>query len=71
MKNVALGDLFTDVQIDRALVIWRTDREHFHARVLSEVVEPAMAQINANTGQENDASYMAYMLEYVFSQAEP
>ncbi len=66
MKTTPLGDIFTQAQIDAAMTIWLMDRNQFHKRVIAEIVEPAMPQINEKTGQENDAGYMAYMLEAVF-----
>lgn len=68
MKTIALGDVFTDEQLAALRTLWDTDREHFHKRALVEVVTPAMDQINEKTGQANDAGYMAYMVEAVFTR---
>jgi hypothetical protein len=62
----ALGQLFSDDALNQAIRIWRDDRDNFHNRVLKEVVEPAMANINKVTGQENDPRFIAYALEYAF-----
>jgi hypothetical protein len=67
---MALSELFNELEIARATRIWNTDRAHFHARCRDEVVVPAMPRINKVTGQENDADYMAYMLEAVFTQGK-
>lgn len=68
-RMAALGDVFTEDQLNRAVVIFETTpRDEFHARVLREVIEPALPEINRKTGQKNDARYWAYMLFYVFTQ---
>lgn len=64
MKNVTLADFLTDEQIQLAIRIGPD-----HARLLAEVVQPNMEQINRRLGQENDPSYMAYAIEYVLRQA--
>lgn len=67
---MTVGDFLTEKQIKAATVIWRKDRAHFHQRVLAEIVEPNMAEINRRTGQENHAGYIAYAIEYAISETE-
>jgi len=40
----------------------------FHANCLKIFVEPAMERINKITGQENDADYIAYAIEFALMQ---
>ena len=62
MKTV--GDLFNEHELERTVELWRGDRDVFRSRVQAEVIEPAMPRINAETGQENDPAFLAYVLEY-------
>lgn len=64
-KSFTVGELFTEIEIKRAVLIWKTDRTNFHRRAVTEIVEPVLPRINKTTGQENDARYLAYMLEFV------
>jgi hypothetical protein len=68
MKEFKLGDLFTRAEIDRAVSL--LGAQDFHERVVQEILVPeTMARIAALTQQENDRSYLAYMLEYVLRGA--
>jgi len=61
---ISIGELFTDAEIRRAVDIFEADDGKFHERLLHEIVEPVMPRIAETTGQENNANYMAYVLEY-------
>jgi hypothetical protein len=67
---VTLRDFLTPAQIRTALLIWNSDRPNFHARVLAEVIEPAMPEINRKLKQENVPAYLAYLIEYVFIESQ-
>lgn len=67
IKTFRVADIFTPYQLQRAQVIL-SDGENVHRRILAEAIEPFMEDINAKTGQENDADYMAYALEWVVQQ---
>lgn len=70
MKTFALGDLFTETELEEAHKIYlEGGGEHTLNYALTKFVEPRMEHINQVTGQENDARYIAYMLEAVFSGA--
>lgn len=71
MKQVSIGDMFTAGEIKRCLHIWNEDRAHFHRRVLDEVVLGVMPRINKKLGQENDADYIAYTLEFALMTLDP
>ena len=68
MKSITIADFLTEAEISQAVRMWTEDPRTFHKRVLTEILEPNMARINKALGQENDASYLAYMLEYVIGQ---
>lgn len=70
MKTMTLGSFLSDAEIATAVVIFKQDRNNFHARVLSEIIEPNMARINKSLGQENDARYLAYAVEHVLNQTK-
>lgn len=64
VKRVTLGDFLTDGEIRQCVAIYRTDRDNFHKRVLKEVINPNMERIDIALGQENDADYLAYCVQY-------
>lgn len=68
-NEVAIGELFTDENINAALALVESGSDALHERLLHEIVEPAMPRINEVTGQDNSADYMAYLLEYAVSEA--
>ena len=68
MKQASLSDFLMSDQIDKALCIWREDNANFHKRVVDEIIMPALPDINRKLGQENNADFLAYAMEYVFNQ---
>lgn len=69
-RHVTLSDFLTTDQLKAAVKLWRDDRYNFHRRVLAEVVEPNMAEINRKLGQDNVPGYIAYVIEYAMMGAE-
>lgn len=68
MKMVNIGELLTDKELAKAREIYRTTKlGERHKALVAQVVEPAMKHINEVTGQENDAGYIAYALEYAIA----
>lgn len=67
---MTLLDFLTPEQIKRAIKIWNNDRTRFHQRVLDEIITPAMPEINRKLKQENVPGYIAYLVEYIFSQSQ-
>jgi hypothetical protein len=57
--------VLTKKQLSDAFAIFKAQK-NTNAE-LSKLIEPAMTKIDATLGQKNDARYMAYLLEYVFS----
>jgi hypothetical protein len=69
MKKFSLSDILTDPEIETCLRMYRDNRSTFHERCLNEIVRPNMERINKALGQENDARYITYAIEYVIGQA--
>jgi len=71
-RTITLPDFLTEDQIRTASLIY--DLHKRSGRVAGEiakrVIEPNLAEINRKLGQENDAHYLAYCCEYVFSKLE-
>lgn len=72
MNTITIHDFLTPEEIKRALKLWRKLKGtgRFAATVEQEIIAPQMARINAALGQENNAKYLAYAVEYVFDRAE-
>jgi hypothetical protein len=69
MKTVTLSQFLTEEQIAEAVRLYEADGIDATEEILSRVIEPNMAAINAKLGQENDARYLAYVVVHVLSQA--
>jgi hypothetical protein len=67
-KSVKLTDFLTAAQIKAAEKLWK-DPYAFHKNVVEQILVPNMAEINRKLGQENDAGYLAYAIEYIFIKA--
>lgn len=72
--TVRIGDIFTDAELRAATALYKKRDSlvgGFAARCKAEIVTPeVLARINDKTGQQNDALYLAYMLEYAISTAQ-
>lgn len=71
-KPVTLATFLTDVQIAEATRLYEAKAEGIDAteEILTCVIEPNMAAINAKLGQENDARYLAYAVVYALSRRQ-
>ncbi len=65
-KKLLLGEMFTVEELTKSIQILAAELNHTkaHERLMKEVVEPVIARINETTEQQNDISYIAYLLEY-------
>lgn len=65
-KTWTIGELFTGAEIDKAVQLYKqqSSQSKFIDEVVQAIVKPALPRINRLTGQENDARYLAYALEY-------
>jgi hypothetical protein len=71
MKTMTLPDFLTNEEIDKALRLYRSAAPGtFAQRCCDEIIKPVMPRINKALGQENDAKYLAYAVEHVFSRLE-
>lgn len=73
MKQAKVGDFLTDEQIALVFQLWtdKTSAADFREKVLAQVIQPNMAEINRKLGQENDARYLMYALEHMLTRMDP
>lgn len=64
MKEVTLGDILTEKELKRAMKLRKAKD------ICKEIIEPKLPEINKKLGQENDAMYLAYFVEYAVTQLE-
>lgn len=68
-KQIEVGKLFTEEEINRAITLFCTVPPHLFAqRCDAEVIAPVLDRINQKTGQSNSSRYLAYVLQALFSQ---
>ena len=67
-KTVALADFLSPQQIKAAEKLYK-DPDTFHNNVVKQILVPNMSDINRKLGQENDAGFLAYAIEYIFMKA--
>ncbi len=63
MKTVKLGDFMTEKMMAQAIKIGPDV-----ARIEKEVIRPNMAEINRKLGQENDPTFVAYMVVWAMGK---
>jgi hypothetical protein len=68
---MTLPQFLTEAQIADALTLFQ-DHGGIDAKgkIQKQVIEPNMDAINKKLGQDNDPSYLAYAVVYVFSQVD-
>lgn len=64
MKTIAMGDIIDAAKFQTVLDLMGNAASMAEAvtAVQQQVIEPMMGEINAKTGQQNDARYIAYMV---------
>jgi len=72
LKHAALTDILTAEEIEKAKELWQRhgDDGTFNKAVVAQIIEPNLARINAKLGQENEARYLGYAIEYAFSMGQ-
>lgn len=66
MRKVSITDIVTREEWDLACKLYPITAPHALNKVfVDQIIGPNIERINETTGQENDPSYLAYMLEYV------
>lgn len=73
-KHISLEDILTPSEIEQARMLYSYFEKRkdigsplsmsFNEQLVSEIVQPNMARINAALGQENDPRYIGYAIEY-------
>jgi hypothetical protein len=71
-KTITITDFLTDAEIQQAQKRYRAmaGTGRFAATFAADVIRPNLPRINAALGQENDAMYLAYAVEYVLGLAK-
>jgi len=72
-QMIALGDILTNDEIADALRLYHQHKEQgygFAAAAATQIIEPVLDRINKKLGQENDAYYLGFAIEYVFGLCE-
>lgn len=73
MKPLTLNDFLTEEQLKICTDLFKSFNESgesgFAQAVCDQVITPNLLEINEKIGQENNAKYLAYMVEYVLGQA--
>jgi len=61
-KYVTLSDFLTDDQLKKAIELKKA------RDICDKIIAPNLKEINKKLGQENDALYLAYAVEYALNQ---
>ena len=61
MRKITIEQFLTKEQIEKAINLKKAKD------ICREIIEPNLSEINRKIGQENDAMYLSYMVEYVVS----
>ncbi len=72
MKYLSLGSVLSKKEIALAqnfILEAQAEGESAAARITAEIIEPALERINKKTGQENDARYLGYAIEFALRAA--
>jgi hypothetical protein len=68
-QMITIDQFLTDAEIASAQKLYRTARPGtFAQRCAAEIITPQIERINQALGQENDALYLAYCVEYVIGK---
>lgn len=63
---MTLDEILTPEEIDAAIRLYKATPPPRFARACADaIIGPVLPRINKKTGQENDARYLAYCVEYV------
>jgi hypothetical protein len=71
MKKIELGKLYTSEELAKAAqhVMNPPEDGSVADAIMRDVTLPSLHRINETTGQENNAKYLAYALEYAVGTA--
>lgn len=69
-RTFAITDFLDAEQIARAWKLFENAEQFtFVKRCAAEIIEPILPEINAKLGQDNNALFLAYAVQYVFNSA--
>lgn len=69
-RSVAITDFLTPEQISEAWKLFESAEAHtFVKRCSEEFITPLLPEINKRLGQENNALYLSYVVQYIFNSA--
>ena len=68
-KITSLGDFLTVKEFELAERMWKESEHDYASRIAKRIIEPNIARINAELGQENSPMYLAYVAEYIMKTA--
>lgn len=67
-KTITLGDFLTLDEITFAVKLCKNggeDGESLNQTLVRRLIKPNLDRINTALGQENDASYLGYVIEFI------
>lgn len=67
--TITIDQILTEPEIERAAQLYSrlSGTNKFVPAIEAELIVPNLPRINKALGQENDARYLAYLVEYVFT----
>lgn len=72
-KHITVADFLTEDQIKLAQKLYRQSKTRsttFAKIICEQITAPNILEINRKLGQENDAMYLAYLVEYALRATE-
>lgn len=67
-KKINIADFLTPAEIKQALQLYKQckkDGTRFSTKMVEQIIQPNMARIDKQLGQENNPLYLAYAAEFV------
>ena len=69
-KTLPIGQILTQKEMKEAIKLYENcETGQFAERCAAEIIRPALDRIIEATGQENDAKYLAYTIEYALMKS--
>ncbi len=65
---ISLNDFLTDAEIQKARQLYETYPPNFAKKCAVEIIQPVLGRINKKFRQQNEAMYLAYVVEFVMMQ---
>ncbi len=70
VKTLTVGQILTKEEMEQALKLYKEcETYNFASRCAKEIIAPVISRINRDSGQENDARYLAYCVEYAIMKS--